>query len=178
MLRMNLARLVISLAAFTVGVAGAMGLNAAASAGGADKSVPVITSDKDRAEQEAGYDIVTPGNMPPGMVLRAYIVDGNRRQGMSDAVDQYWQSSIEGGAGQWISIMQGPRAAGLLNGEPANVSGLKGQRVKYESVDGRSYPMVELMWPHEGGFLYVSGSIVGTQTEETLRQVAASLTSR
>lgn len=178
MIKKILGRFVVSLAAFTVGAVGVLGMSMAVSASGEDKAQPVVTTDRETAENSAGYDIVEPGNMPEGMELKAYIVDGTKRSNKSDSVDQYWRSSGDASAKQWISVMQGPRAGGLLNGTAATISGIEGQRVRYESVDGRDYPIVELMWPNEGGFLYVSGSITGAQTEDTLMQVAASLISR
>ena len=65
-----------------------------------------------------------------------------------------------------------------MNSAATTIHGVEGQRVRYEVGNGRESPIVELMWPHEGGFLYVSGNIVGSQTEDTLMQVAASLIPR
>ena len=168
-------RWVLSLVGFTIGVVGVMGLSVAAAPSGDDSPAPVVTPDKEQAERDAGYVIVTPGNLPAGMALQAYIVDGNKTDNKADSVDQYWHISTEGSAQQWISVMQGPRTAGLLNSAPATIHGVEGQRVRYESEGSREHPIVEMMWPHEDGFLYVSGNIVGTQTEDTLLAVAASL---
>lgn len=178
MIRNVLFRFILSATAFAVGVVGVMGVSAAVAASGNDRSGPVVTPDKSQAEQEAGYGIVTPVNLPEGMTLQAYIVDGIKRNNKSDAVDQYWHVVTEEGAKQWISVMQGPRAAGLINGSAATFAGVDGQKVRHEVEDGRDYPVVELMWPHDGGFLYVAGNIVGTQTEDTLVEVARSLISR
>ena len=178
MTRNILTKFLLSAIAFTVGVVGVVGFSAATTASGNDRPGPVVTTDKAQAEQEAGYKIVTPGNLPVGMTLQAYIVDGNKKDNKSIAVDQYWHIATNSGARQWISVMQGPRPAGLINGSAAAFSGVKGQRVRYDVETGRDHAIVELMWPHGDGFLYVAGSIVGTQTETTLEQVASSLVAR
>ncbi len=175
MTRNILARIVLSVIAFAVGVIGVVGYSVAA-ADGNDRPGPLVTTDKAQAEQEAGYTIVTPGNLPAGMTLQAYIVEGSKKDGKSIAVDQYWHIATDESAKQWISVMQVPDPAGLINGTAAAFSGVEGERVEYGSEAGRDYAIVELMWPHDDGFLYVAGSITGTQTEETLKQVVSSLT--
>ena len=175
MTRSILTRIFLSVIAFAVGVVGVVSYSVA-TADGNDRPEPFVTTDKAQAEQEAGYTIVTPGNLPPGMTLQAYIVDGSRKDGKSIAVDQYWHIDTGESAKQWISVMQGPSPAGLINGSAASFSGVEGERVEYGAETGRDYAIVELMWPQDGGFLYVAGSIVGTQTKDTLEQVASSLT--
>ena len=176
--RINLGRIIIALSSFGIGMAGVIWISAVVFAnGGGNAKQPVVTPDREQAEEAAGYDIVSPRNIPQGMVLQGFLVDGIKRNNKSEAVDQYWHMPGENNTKQWISVMQGPRPAGLVNGAPTTISGVQGERVLYNSGTERPYPIVALFWPHEGGFLSVSGTIVKDQTEETLRQVAASLIS-
>ena len=177
MVRSVLIRVILSATAFAVGMVGAVGFFATA-ASGDDRPGPLVTTDKAQAEQAAGYEIVTPGNLPAGMTLQAYIVDGSRKDNQSIAVDQYWHIATDESASQWISVMQGPRPAGLINGSAATFSGVEGERAEHGAEAGRDHAIVELMWPQGDGFLYVAGSITDTQTEDTLEQVARSLTAR
>lgn len=121
----------------------------------------MMTTGKTQGEQEAGYKIVTPGSLPSGMTLQAHIVEGNKKDGKSDAVDHYWNIATGESANQWISVLQGPGPAGLINGSAASFSGVEGERVEYGAETGRNYAIVELMWPNGDGFLYVAGSITG-----------------
>ncbi len=135
------------------------------------------TQDRDKAEEAAGYRIVTPSNLPEGMVLVGYLVDGAKSDNKSDAVDQYWHMPGRKNSRQWISVMQRPRRAGLIGNESTTISGITSERVYYESDSERPYPIVEFKWHHEGGFLSFSGTIVNSQTEETIKLVADSLIS-
>lgn len=105
-------------------------------------------------------------------------MEGKKRDGKSDAVDRYWHITTDESAKQWISVMKGPGPAGLISGSAVSLSGVEEQRARYGTETGRDFAIVELMWPHGGGFLYVAGSITGTKTEETLKQVISSLVAR
>ena len=179
MISKKLGRILISLGAFSIGVAGIMGLSVVVSAdGGGDDSQAVVTTSEEDAKEAAGYDIVTPGYIPEGMELKAYIVDAKKRDNKADSVEQYWQVPGENGSGQWFIVMQGPRPAGLVDSGSSSISDTAVERVLYESGEERPYAIVALMWPAGDGFLSVVGSIKNDQTEATLRQVAESMISR
>ena len=127
MRRFNFTKALIAISAFAVGMAGVMGIAAVVFAGGvSDNKQLVGTADREEAQQAAGYDIVTPRNIPDGMVLQFYLVDSTKRNDKADFVDQYWYLP-EDNSQQWISVSQGPIPAGLVNGKPTTISGVAGE---------------------------------------------------
>lgn len=136
-----------------------------------------VTSDRTEAKEEAGYDIVEPGNIPEGMTRDGFVVSGIKVSGdKARSVHQFWLMPEQ--KGQWIVVTQGPASMGLINGTATTISGVSGERVAYESRDSRPEDIVALYWPIDGGHLGVVGSIFGDQDEDTLRSVASSLISR
>ena len=136
-----------------------------------------VTSDPAEAKEEAGYDIVEPGNIPEGMARDGFMVSGIKvANDKARNVHQLWLMPEQ--KSQWIIVTQGPESMGLINGAATTVSGVAGERVAYESRENRPEDIVALYWPSDGGHLGVVGSIFGDQNEDTLRGVAGSLISR
>ena len=136
-----------------------------------------VTSDPTAAKAAAGYDMVEPANFPEGMTRDSFVVSRIEVSGgKAMNVHQIWL--MPNHKGQWVKVAQGPEPMGLMDGKATTIAGVAGERVYYESRDGRPEAIVALYWPVDGGHIGVVGSIYGDQDEDTLRAVAGSLISR
>ncbi len=136
-----------------------------------------VTTDLDRAEEYAGYELVEPENMPKGMERRNFTVSGHMVANQkAQSVHQHWDSNEN--SLQWINVVQGPEEMGLIGSHATTILEFPGERILYDKRPERPYEVVALYWNEDRNHFGVVGALVGEQTEKVLRGIAESIASR